>query len=62
MNMRDIEFFEMSFVDSSRQKSNKTYPHLDVFSYSEDIIVNIDILDPGINFFYRIYFNMSLFC
>ena len=50
MNLRDNEFVEISFVNSSTQKSNDTYPEIEVFYYSDDIIENIDILDPDINF------------
>ena len=38
MNLRDHEFVEMSFVDSSTQKSNDTYSELEAFGNSDDII------------------------
>ena len=51
MNLRDNDYVEMSFVNSSTyKKSNDTYPELKVFSYSDDIIENIDILYPDINY------------
>ena len=51
MNLRDNQYVEMLFGNLSTQKYNYTYPELEVFSYSDDIIESIDILDPDINFF-----------
>ena len=50
MNLRDNEFVEMSLDNSIAQKCNDTYAELECIGYGEDIIENIDILDPDINF------------
>ena len=48
MNLRYNQYVEMLFGNLSTQKYNYTYPELEVFSYSDDIIESIDILDLDI--------------
>ena len=42
----DNEFVEMLFVDSLAQKFNDASPEVEVFSYTDDIIEHIDVLEP----------------